>query len=457
MKQPVTIFWHRRDLRFADNAGLYRAQKSVAQQNGAPVLPIFIFDREILDKLPDKADARVMFIRDAVANLAEQYRKMGSDIHVFYGHPLKIWDQLLEDYNVSAVYTNRDYEPYAVARDLALTDKLSTRGLALHHFKDHIIFESDEVQKKAGGPYTVFTPFFRTWKKNLAERMSTYQGEEISFYLKPYPNEKYADRLVQTDEQRPIPTLEEMGFERADVPIPPEEAPLETIKNYDKTRNFPDREGTSRISVHLRHGTVSIREKAHKALALNDTFLKELVFRDFYSNILQAFPHVVDAPFRPEYANIPWRNNEEEFKAWCEGRTGVPIVDAGMRELNAIGWMHNRVRMITASYLTKHLLIDWRWGEGYFADKLLDYELASNNGGWQWAAGCGTDAQPYFRIFNYDSQQTKFDKDYKYVKRWVPEYGTDAYPSRPLIEHKEGRDRALEVYKKALTEARDAG
>ena len=457
MPQPVTLFWHRRDLRFDDNAGLYRAQKSVAERNGAPVLPIFIFDREILDKLPERADARVMFIRDAIEDLAGRYREMGSDLHVFYGHPLDIWKQIRDEYDVKAVYTNRDYEPYAIARDRAVADLWHERGVAFHQFKDHVIFESDEVQKKAGGPYTVFTPYFKTWKKKLAERPDSYDGEDISFYLKPYPNAEYRDRLAKMKKQRAIPTLKEMGFTRADVPIPPESASTETIERYDKTRNYPDREGTSRISVHLRHGTVSIREKAHKALLLNDTFLKELVFRDFYSNILQAFPHVVDQPFRPEYAGIPWRNNEEEFKAWCEGRTGVPIVDAGMRELNKIGWMHNRVRMITASYLTKHLLIDWRWGEGYFADKLLDYELASNNGGWQWAAGCGTDAQPYFRIFNYDSQQSKFDKEYKYVKKWVPEYGTDDYPAEPLVEHKAGRERALEVYKKALSEAREQG
>ena len=449
MSQSLTIFWHRRDLRFDDNAGLYHALKA-----GGPVLPIFIFDRNILDKLPTETDARVMFIRDSVEALAEKYRSMGSDLHAFYGKPLDIWRQLRDQYDIRAVYTNRDYEPYAITRDRAVKDLIEERGGSFHDFKDHIIFESDEVQKQAGGPYTVFTPFFKKWKAKLEERSSTYEGEEVSFYLKPYPNAKYAGALWQAKEYREVPTLEDMGFAPADVPIPPEEAPREVIENYDKTRNYPDREGTSRLSVHLRHGTVSIREKAMKALTLNDTFLKELVFRDFYSNILQAFPYVVDKPFREEYANIPWRNNEEEFQRWCEGKTGVPIVDAGMRELNAIGWMHNRVRMITASYLTKHLLIDWRWGEGYFADKLLDYELASNNGGWQWAAGCGTDAQPYFRIFNYDSQQEKYDKKYEYVKKWVPEYGTDEYPAEPIVEHKEGRERALAVYKKALNEAR---
>ncbi|OAV43104.1 deoxyribodipyrimidine photo-lyase [Lewinella sp. 4G2] len=449
MKPKVTIFWHRRDLRFEDNAGLYRALKA-----GGPVLPIFIFDRNILDKLPEQHDARVMFIRDNVAALADTYRSMGGDLRAFYGKPLDIWKQLQANYDVQAVYTNRDYEPYAIARDKAVEDLLNERGIPFHHFKDHVIFESDEVQKKAGGPYTVFTPYYRMWRNNLNDRLSNYEGKEISYYLKPYPNEKYAANLWQTDTHQAVPTLSEMGFAPADVPIPGTRVSAQIIKTYDQTRNIPGIEGTSRLSVHFRHGTVSIRQKALRAMSLNETFLKELVWRDFYSNILQEFPRVVDAPFRAEYADIPWRNDESEFKRWCDGTTGVPIVDAGMRQLNESGWMHNRVRMIVASYLTKHLLIDWRWGEGYFADKLLDYELASNNGGWQWAAGCGTDAQPYFRIFNYDSQQKKFDPKYEYVKQWVPEYGTPEYPAEPMVEHKFGRERALEVYKSALAKAR---
>ena len=448
MAEKLTIFWHRRDLRFDDNAGLYRALKA-----GGPVLPLFIFDREILDQLPT-ADARVVFIHDSVTALAEAYRAHGSDLLVRYGKPREIWADLLEEFSVAAVYTNRDYEPYAKVRDLAVRDLVERAGGSFHDFKDHIIFESAEVQKNTGGAYTVFGPYFRKWKTILESRTDTYRGETLSFYLKPYPNEKYAKNLRPGRVGEAIPTLAEMGFEAVEAHVPPKVADREVIANYDKTRNIPSRAGTSELSCHFRHGTVSIRQKAIKALALNETFLKELVFREFYSNILQAFPHVVDQPFRPEYADIPWRNDEAEFEAWCAGKTGVPIVDAGMRQLNATGWMHNRVRMITASYLTKHLLIDWRWGEGYFAEKLLDYELASNNGGWQWAAGCGTDAQPYFRIFNYDSQQKKFDKEYAYVKRWVPEYGTPEYPAEPLVEHKAGRERALRVYKAALAEAR---
>ncbi len=284
--------------------------------------------------------------------------------------------------------------------------------------------------------------------------MVSFEGGEISYYLKPYSTEKYLDNLRRGNAESAIPTLAEMSFKKIEPDIPSKEVPRKIIRTYDETRNFPGIKGTSELSCHFRHGTISIREKARKALGLNETYLKELVWRDFYSNILQSFPRVVDAPFRPEYKDIPWENDEDQFKAWCAGKTGVPIVDAGMRQLNGSGWMHNRVRMIVASYLTKHLLIDWRWGEAYFAEKLLDYELASNNGGWQWAAGCGTDAQPYFRIFNYDSQQKKFDKDYKYVKEWVPEYGTPDYPAEPLVEHKWGRERALRVYKEALALAR---
>ena len=448
MAKETTIFWHRRDLRVHDNAGLYRALKA-----GGPVVPIFIFDQEILKHLPAE-DARVAFIHDSVTALAEAYREHGGDLRVYYGRPREIWAEIKEAFKPTAVYTNRDYEPYAKVRDLAVKELLAKDGITFHDFKDHIIFESEEVQKNDGGPYTVFTPFWRKWKTMMESRMVPFEGGEISFYLKPYPTEKYLGNLRPGKAEGAVPTLKEMGFEAIDPEVPPKEVPRKIIRTYDETRNIPGIRGTSELSCHFRHGTVSIREKARKALVLNETFLKELVWRDFYSNILQAFPRVADGPFREEYAGIPWENDEDQFKAWCAGKTGVPIVDAGMRQLNESGWMHNRVRMIVASYLTKHLLIDWRWGEAYFAEKLLDYELASNNGGWQWAAGCGTDAQPYFRIFNYDSQQKKFDKDYAYVKQWVPEYGTPDYPTEPLVEHKFGRERALRVYKEALAEAR---
>lgn len=451
MGSSLTFFWHRRDLRIQDNAGLYHALKA-----SGPVQAIFIFDREILGKLPQK-DARVEFIHRCVSELATAYQSYGSDLWVFYGKPVEIWATLLREYDVSAVYTNRDYEPYAIARDKAVADIVSAQGAAFLDFKDHLLFESDEVQKGAGGPYTVYTPYWRRWRARLDERMSTYKEKTISYYLKPYPTEKYTNTLHQAKAPEAIPSLADMGFEPTGIDIPSTEVSRGLIRTYDKTRNFPGVEGTSKLGIHFRHGTISIREKALRALNLNETFLKELVWRDFYANILTAFPHVANGPFRKDYEAIPWRNDEEEFKRWCAGTTGVPIVDAGMRQLNNSGWMHNRVRMIVANYLTKHLLIDWRWGEAYFAEKLLDYDLASNNGGWQWAAGCGTDAQPYFRIFNYDSQQKKFDKDYAYVKQWVPEYGTPEYPSEPMVEHKFGRERALGVYKEALAKARAGG
>lgn len=452
MSEKCSIFWHRRDLRIKDNAGLYYALKG-----DHPVLPLFIFDRNILDKLPSPEDARVEFIHQSLGELAAAYREHGSALHVFYGFPEEIWPKILHDYRPAAVYTNRDYEPYAKERDGAVANILEDAGVAFHQFKDHVIFESEEVTKKDGGPYTVYTPYMRKWRARLEDRMSSYGGKEISYFLKPYATRKYLSNLLRIDRKVPRPSLADMGFSPTNISIPPASVQRSLIRRYDKQRNFPAIEGTSRLGIHFRHGTISIREKARRAMDLNETFLKELIWRDFYSNILQAFPRVTTEAFKRDYAGIPWRNDPEEFSAWCAGTTGVPIVDAGMRQLNRSGFMHNRVRMIVASYLTKHLLIDWRWGEAYFAEKLLDFELASNNGGWQWAAGCGTDAQPYFRIFNYDSQQKKFDPDYTYVKRWVPEYGTPEYPAAPLVEHKFGRERALEVYKKALAEARAKG
>jgi deoxyribodipyrimidine photo-lyase len=451
----INLFWHRRDLRLHDNAGLYHALNS-----DHPVLPVFIFDTNILNELP-RQDARVEFIRRHVAEIDRELQQQGSALLVKYGDPVEIWEQLCNELDVAAVFTNRDYEPYATERDQAVEKLLEQKGIAFHTYKDHVIFEEKEVVKADGDPYTVFTPYSRKWKEKLNSKMVDFDegagGEEkISFYLKPYPTEACFSNLCQT-KPFAIPTLAEMGFEPAGIEFPPSTVARKRIRNYDKTRNFPaNEEGTSRLGVHFRFGTVSIREKARKAGRLNDTYLNELIWRDFYAMILANFPRVANHAFRPEYDHIPWRNDEEEFRRWRQGKTGYPIVDAGMRELNQTGYMHNRVRMITASFLTKHLLVDWRWGEAYFAEKLLDYDLASNNGGWQWAAGCGTDAAPYFRIFNPYSQQEKFDKDKKYIKRWVPEYGTGEYP-QPIVDHKDARERCLEVYKKALEEARSRG
>ena len=434
----VSIFWHRRDLRLHDNAGLYHALRGEF-----PVVPIFIFDRNILDELPKK-DARVEFIHHEILRLRQDLKNMGSDIRVYYGKPHEVWAQILNEFDVAAVYTNRDYEPYAKDRDKEVKQLCEKNNISFQTFKDHVIFEDGEIEKNDGGPYTVFSPYARKWRSKLESKMENGR----SFYLKAYPCEKYKDNY-HTFKADDVPTLESMCFEETDIEIPSREVPRSIIKSYKEIRNFPAADGTSRLGIHFRFGTISIREKAYRSQSLSDTYLNELIWRDFYSQILGAFPHVVSQSFREAYDHIPWRENDEEFKAWCEGRTGYPIVDAGMRELNTTGYMHNRVRMITASFLTKHLLMDWRKGEAYFAEKLLDFELASNNGGWQWAAGSGTDAAPYFRIFNPDSQQKKFDKDYRYIKKWVPEFGTDDYPE-PLVDHKFARERCLETYKESL-------
>ncbi|WP_340153302.1 deoxyribodipyrimidine photo-lyase [uncultured Marivirga sp.] len=427
----ISIFWFRRDLRLYDNTALY-----YSLQEEYPVLPIFIFDSEILDDLKDKSDARVSFIHDELTKINQQLEKIGSGVLIKHGTPEEVFKSLIDQYDIDAVFTNRDYEPYALARDQKIDNILRNQGIGFYDFKDHVIFEKDEILTGDNQPYKVFTPFKNKWLEKL-ETGHTYPFkislEKESFYqFKPE-----------------IPSLNEIGFKKSDVPIPEKNYNEDKIENYDQDRDFPAKNGTSRLGIHLRFGTVSIREAVSHAQKLNDTWLNELIWRDFYSMILANYPHVVNNAFKPKYEAIPWRNSKEDFQKWCEGKTGYPIVDAGMRELNKTGYMHNRVRMITASFLTKHLLIDWRWGEAYFAEKLLDYELASNNGGWQWAAGTGTDAQPYFRIFNPYSQTDKFDNNKSYIKKWVPEYNTAKYPE-PIVDHKKARQRALDTYKSAL-------
>ena len=445
--QAITLFWFRRDLRLQDNAGLYHALKSKF-----PVLPLFIFDPEILDELEDPEDARVAFLHQRMIELQAELVNLGSSMLVRYGKPAEVWAEVLQNHVVAEVYTNHDYEPRAMQRDAVVQNLLTQQNIPFFSFKDQVIFEKLEVTKSDGKPYTVFTPYSRMWKNRLASQMETIQEngatQAISFFLKPYPTEKYYSNFWQTNSLS-SPALSAMGFQPSGITIPPPTVSRGLIKQYDKTRDFPYLNGTSRLGIHFRFGTISIREKARRALELNETFLNELIWRDFYAQILFNFPHVAQGAFRPEYDHIEWRNDEGEFEKWCAGKTGYPIVDAGLRELNATGYMHNRVRMITASFLTKHLLIDWRWGEAYFAKKLLDFDLASNNGGWQWAAGCGTDAAPYFRVFSPAAQQEKFDPEYKYVRNWVPEYGTTAYP-KPIVDHKFARERCLEVYKAAL-------
>lgn len=429
----LSAFWFRRDLRLNDNAGLYHALKS-----GKPVFPLFIFDKEILDKLSDKGDLRVNFIHNSIADLKKELRELGSDLWVFYGKPADVYKDLIKQFEIAEVYTNHDYEPYAIKRDLEIKNILSVHNIGFKTYKDQVIFEKDEIVKDDGKPYVVFTPFSKAWKNKLND-----------FYLKPYPNSKYFNHFYKSSESNTLISLEQMGFVKKDFHFPAKETSVGIIKNYGDTRDYPAVIGTSRLGLHYRFGTISIREKAAKSLKLSEKYLNELIWREFYMSILYHFPHVVESSFRKEYDAIQWRNNEKEFQLWCEGKTGYPIVDAGMRELNLTGYMHNRVRMIVASFLTKHLLIDWRWGEKYFADKLLDFELASNNGGWQWAAGCGVDAAPYFRVFNPELQTEKFDAKEEYIKKWIPNYNKNTY-LKPIVDHKFARNRVLEVYKAAL-------
>lgn len=442
MNTPLSVFWFRRDLRLHDNAGLFHALKGPY-----PVLPVFIFDRNILNDLTDKQDARVTFIYNTLGALKQALEKQGSSLLVFIGTPEEVWPMLLDKYRVGAVYTNRDYEPYAIERDAAVHKILTDRGIPFQTFKDHVIFEKDEVLKADRTPYTVFTPYSKRWLEKLYKRPGLFLPKS-SYYLESYPVEKHLHNLFKTN-PLPFPTIQETGFELSPLDFPPATVARGLIRNYDKTRDIPGIQGTSRLGIHFRFGTISIREKARHAQELSGTYLKELIWRDFYSQILAHFPQVADHAFRPQYDRIEWRDAPDDFEKWRLGRTGYPIVDAGMRELNATGYMHNRVRMIVASFLSKHLLLDWRMGEAYFAEKLLDYDLASNSGGWQWAAGCGTDAAPYFRIFNPVEQQKKFDPRFEYVKQWVPEFGTPEYPE-PMVDHVFARERCLRVYKRAL-------
>lgn len=436
MKPTVNIFWFRRDLRLHDNAGLYHALKGPH-----PVMPVFIFDRHILDELEEKDDRRVAFIHRELEKIQQQLLKSGSTLDARYGFPEKVFESLLEEYSIAQVYTNHDYEPYAKERDNGIKKLLAASNVELLTFKDQVIFEKSEVVKDDGLPYTIFTPYSRKWKATVN-----------TFYLRSYPSKKQTSHFYK-QAAKAIPTLQTMGFAISEEKFPAINYNDDLIRDYRKQRDIPGAQGTSRLGVHLRFGTISIRELAREAGSLSETFLNELIWREFYQMILWHFPHVVGHAFKPAYDHIRWRNNEKEFDAWCNGLTGYPIVDAGMRELNATGFMHNRVRMITASFLTKHLLVDWRWGEAYFAKKLLDFDLASNNGGWQWAAGSGCDAAPYFRIFNPYLQTKKFDPELKYVRKWVPEFQEFTYP-KPIVEHEFARKRCLEVYSAALSDKR---
>ena len=435
----LSIHWFRRDLRLQDNAALYHALKS-----GFPVLPIFIFDINILNELKDKdsvltTDNRVAFIHQEITRLKNELQALGSDLLVFYGKPIDVWKEIIQQYAIRKVFTNHDYEPYATERDAQLNSWLQEQQIEFLTYKDQVIFEKDEVTKDDGKPYTVYTPYSKKWKLKLND-----------FYLKSYPTEKYTANFFKIKNCTPCISLHEMGFSMDAIDFPVRTVNDSIMQQYAETRDIPSIRGTSRISVHLRFGTVSIRELARQSIAAKgEKYLNELIWRDFYMMILHHFPKVVTQSFNEKYDKIKWRNNEVEYKAWCDGKTGYPIVDAGMRELNATGFMHNRVRMIVASFLTKHLLIDWRLGEAYFAKKLLDYDLSANNGGWQWAAGTGVDAAPYFRVFNPRLQTEKFDKELKYIRTWIPELDSFEYP-KPIVEHAFARDRCLAAYKEAL-------
>ena len=435
MSKKISIFWYRRDLRIKDNTGL-----QAALMGEYPVLPIFIFDPEILDQLAVN-DPRITFIYNTLQSLTTSISlSYNSAISIYFGHPVELFKALMKQYDIKAVYTNHDYEPYAIKRDKEVGDLLSFNNILFKTFKDQVIFEKNQVQKDDGSPYKVYTPYMRRWKLLF--------NPEV--HLTEFRTEPYLHNLLQVD-KFPILSLSDIGFEPASIKVQEYNIGPQMIKNYEQTRNFPALDnGTSKLGPHLRFGTVSIRQIIKKALAeKNEVFLNELIWREFYMQVLWHYPHTVNNAFKPKYDRIKWRNNEEEFIKWTMGITGYALVDAGMRELNATGYMHNRVRMLVASFLCKHLLVDWRWGEAYFAEKLLDYEMASNVGNWQWAAGCGVDAAPYFRIFNPMTQIQKFDKDHQYIKHWVPELQEPAYPDK-MVDHKMARERCLQVYKEAL-------
>jgi deoxyribodipyrimidine photo-lyase len=434
MKKEVAIFWFRRDLRLEDNAGLYYALKS-----GLEVLPLFIFDKNILEKLNNKSDKRVDFIYQTITSLKNELGKFGTDLMVKYGSPEEVWKNLINEFNIKEVYTNHDYEKYALERDATIKLLCNQSGIGFFSYKDQCIFEKNEILSGSNEPYTVFTPYSKKWKASLT-----------GFFIKPYPTEKYFGNFFKTGPLK-MPELIEMGFQSTNLKYSLPILNQEVVANYHNTRDIPSIDGTSRLSVHLRFGTISIRKCVQFALKYNETWLNELIWRDFYMNITANFPQINSGQsFKSKYDLIKWRNNEAEFEAWCNGETGFPIVDAGMRELNTTGFMHNRVRMIVASFLCKDLLIDWRWGEAYFAEKLLDFDFAANNGGWQWASGSGCDAAPYFRVFNPVEQTKKFDPNLLYIKKWVPEFQDFSYP-KPIVNHDFARKRALEVYKQALS------
>jgi deoxyribodipyrimidine photo-lyase len=434
MKTAVNIFWFRRDLRIVDNCALFNALSSDKK-----ILPIFIFDADILNKLP-KDDSRVSFLHQELENIQEQLLKINSSLSVFHGKPKEIFKDLSEKYSIDTVFANHDYEPYAIKRDLEINHFLESKNSNFKTFKDQVIFERDEIVKKDGTAYKVYTPYSKKW-------LEVFQLQGIQFF----PSEEKLENFIKNETVQFL-SLEAIGFTPSSIRVASYKVDATLIDTYEETRNFPAKNSTSKLGTHLRFGTVSVRKMVDKASKSNNiTFLKELIWREFFMQILWHFPHTTKKSFKPQYDRILWRNNEEDFNAWCQGKTGYPLVDAGMRELNQTGFMHNRVRMLVGSFLCKHLLIDWRWGEAYFAKKLHDYEQASNVGNWQWVAGTGVDASPYFRIFNPTTQILKFDKKLEYINKWVPDFQELTY-SKEIVDHKIARERCLKTYKAALQE-----
>ncbi|MGV0827595.1 cryptochrome/photolyase family protein [Empedobacter brevis] len=432
MKNKISIFWFRRDLRLEDNVGLYHALSSEFQ-----VLPVFIFDKGILEKLDDKKDRRVDYIHQVLQNINQELKSFNTSLNIFYGHPLEIFQQLSKNYSIQNIFCNRDYEPQAIERDTLIYNFFKQHGIPFKAFKDQVIFDKKDILKKDGSPYTVYTPYSKKWKQILnSEHYKSYNPDYTNFF-----NTAFTEVL----------SLEKIGFDKTTITF---EAPIldaKILEDYENYRDYPAKQCTTQLGIALRFGTISIRKCVAFAVKYSQIWLNELIWREFFMQILYHFPNVVHQPFKVKYNEIEWRNDEFEFKRWCEGKTGFPIVDAGMRQLNQTGYMHNRVRMIAASFLCKHLLIDWRWGEAYFASKLNDYDLSANNGNWQWVSGSGCDAAPYFRVFNPTLQAEKFDKESLYIKKWVVEFETEDYIS-PIISHNYARDRVVQVFKEALKE-----
>lgn len=430
--QKLALIWLRRDLRLEDHTAIDRALAL-----GYRLQFIFIFDTEILGRLKEKADARVDFIHQVLHDLNGRIAKLGGSLHVAHGRPHLIWPDLIEEFKPSQVFWCKDYEPQAISRDVKISELLLKKGVSFEALKDQVIFEENDVVKDDGTPYTVFTPYKKKWLKAL--KPSSYRS--FTYKLKSGD--------ILPSQPRRLPSLSELGFKKTKIQFHSPTLDKKKISSYDENRDFPAVDGTTHLGIHFRFGTISVREAVRFALQHNEVWLSELIWREFFMQILFHFPHVENSSFRPQYDAIPWRNREDELEAWKQGKTGFPIVDAGMRELNETGSMHNRVRMIAASFLVKDLLIDWRLGERYFAEKLLDYDLAANNGNWQWVAGTGCDAAPYFRVFSPEQQTKKFDPENRYIEKWIPELKTSKYPE-PIVDHSSARIRAVLAYKKAL-------